>query len=467
MSTDPVSHDVPAGSVISPARFEAVLSSISDGVFTIDAEGLITCFNRAAEEITGFTRAQAIGRPCHEIFRANICGEACALRYTIETGKPVMNLMVHITNADGVRVPVSISTSLFRNEQGKLDGGVETFRDLGQVEHLRKALEHTYTYGDIITKSHSMRRTLDVLPTVAGSESTVLIVGESGTGKELLAQAIHNLSTRRNGPFVAVNCAGIPATLIEAELFGHEAGAFTGALKAREGRFRRAERGTLFLDEIGDLPLEIQAKLLRVLQERVYEPLGSSEAVAADVRIVAATNHDLSAMVNERGFREDLYYRINVIQLELPPLRERHGDIALLVEHFVAHFAAISGKDVVGVSPDVLNILVAHDYAGNVRELKNIIEHSVVLCQGTMIREEHLPRHLKQRAAGRVPKAASSGRLEDCERQMILSALEENDWNRLAAARRLGIHKTTLFRKIRRLGMKLPEIDGRSSRSVP
>ena len=447
-----------------PARFEAVLSSITDGVFTIGADGRITCFNRAAEEITGFSRQEAIGRPCHEIFRANICGEACALRYTIETGKPVMNLLVHITNADGVQVPVSISTSLFRNEEGELDGGVETFRDLGQVEHLRKALEQTYTFGDIVTKSDSMRRILDILPTVAASESTVLIRGESGTGKELVARAMHDLSPRDAGPFIPVNCAGIPATLIEAELFGHEVGAFTGALKARKGRFARAENGTLFLDEIGDLPLELQSKLLRVLQERVYEPLGGTKTVPADIRIIAATNHDLATMVAEGRFREDLYYRINVFDLELPPLRARHGDVPLLVDHFVGHFSAISGKHVAGVSPDVLAVLLAHDYPGNVRELNNIIEHAVVLCPGSMIREEHLPRYLQQQAPD-SEATAKTGPLDDCERRTILSALQDNHWNRLAAAKQLGIHKTTLWRKIKRLGIELPDHDGRSSPS--
>jgi transcriptional regulator with PAS, ATPase and Fis domain len=373
-----------------------------------------------------------------------------------------VNLMVHITNADGVHIPVSISTSPLRDEHGNFLGGVETFRDLRQVEHLRKALERTYTFEDIITKSESLWRILDILPTVAASESTVLITGESGTGKELVARAIHALSTRKAGPFVPVNCAGIPATLIESELFGHEAGAFTGALKARPGRFARAKRGTLFLDEIGDLPLDLQSKLLRVLQERVYEPLGSTKALEADVRVVVATNRDLTTMVKEGQLREDLYYRVKVIDLELPPLRERYGDVPLLVEHFIAHFSAVSDKDIIGVSPEALAILMAHNYPGNVRELKNIIEHAVVLCPGAMIREEHLPQYLQGQATGPT-KAKEPGSLDDCERRLVLSALRENDWNRLATARQLGIHKSTLFRRIRKLGIQLPDEDGRSA----
>jgi PAS domain S-box-containing protein len=443
---------------LSPDRFEAVLGSITDGVFTIDVDGRITCFNRAAETITGFQRDEAIGRRCHEVFRSNICKEACALRYTIETGRPVVNLMVHIITADGVEIPVSISTSPLRDKQGQLVGGVETFRDLRQVEHLRKQLESTYTFADIISKSDEMRQVLDLLPTVAKSESTVLILGESGTGKELVARAIHDLSGRARGPFVAINSAGIPETLIESELFGHEAGAFTGAVKARPGRFALASGGTLFLDEIGDLPLLLQSKLLRVLQERTYEPVGGTKTREADVRIVAATNRDLGAMVEQGQFRSDLFYRINVIPLTLPPLRERLQDVPLLVDHFVGRFSAVQDKQIIGVSPEALGLLMAHNYPGNVRELENIVEHGVVLCPGSMIKKEHLPRSLNPQP---LPLLAA-GSLEDFERQFILAALAQNDNNRLATAKQLGIHKTTLFRRIRKLGIALPATDGRS-----
>jgi PAS domain S-box-containing protein len=452
---------VPSLNKLSPERFEAVLNSITDGVFTVDEQWRITCFNRAAEAITSFKRTEAIGRFCYEIFRANICEEACALRFTIDTGKPVVNLMVYIKNAEGVQVPVSISTALFRNERGEVVGAVETFRDLRQIEQLRKEVGKTYTFEDIISKSDKMKQIFEILPTIAESDSTVLITGESGVGKELLARAIHRLSGRAHKPLVTVNCAGFPETLIEAEMFGYEAGAFTGALKAKRGRFALAEKGTLFLDEIGDLSLPVQAKLLRVLQEKTYEPLGGTRTLKADVRFVAATNHDLNTMVKEGRFREDLFYRIDIMEVRIPPLRERIEDVPLIIEHFIEQLSTIKGKNIAGVSPEVLKLLMVYDYPGNVRELKNIIEHGFVLCQGSMIKVEHLPEWLHPSP---VP-AANAGSLKEIEKQFILSALKKNNWNRLATARQLGIHKSTLFRKIHKLGIPLPDKDGRSASS--
>ncbi len=451
--------DQERGADLPPARFEAVLRSISDGVFTIDLDGRITCFNRAAEEITGYSREEAIGQPCKQIFCSDVCEEACVLRYTIDTENPVVDLMVEITSASGEKIPVSIATGLFRDSSGKIVGGVETFRDLRQVEALRKHAEGSYTVGDIISKSERMRRVLSTLPTIAGSDSTVLVTGESGTGKELVARAIHTFSERAAGQLVAVNSAGIPDTLMEAELFGYEAGAFTGATKAKPGRFARAEGGTLFLDEIGDLPMQLQAKLLRVLQEHTYEPLGGVSPVKADVRIVAATNQDLEAMVEAGRFRRDLYYRLKVFEIALPPLRERPEDVPLLIEHFIRRFSSLRGKQITDVSPEALRLLMNHNYPGNVRELENAVEHAFVLSPGSLIRVEHLPEWLRPVA----PLGPEVVTLEDMERQFIAAALEKNDFNRLATARQLGIHKTTLFRKIRKLGIQLPQRDGRSA----
>ena len=293
----------------SSERFEAVIHSISDGVFTVDKDWRITCFNRAAEEITGVPKLEAMGRKCHEVFKSNICRDACAIQYTIETGRPVVNLTVYFTDRNGTQVPVNISTALFRNIEGELIGGVTTFRDLRQVEKLRKKIKKNYSFEDIISKNKKIREILDILPTIAVNESTVLIKGETGTGKELFARALHNLSGRAGKAFIAVNCGGFPEALIESELFGYEAGAFTGATKAKPGRFGLAEGGTLFLDEIGDLPPLLQVKLLRVLQEKTYEPLGGVQTLKADVRIVAATNRNLEEMVAEGTFRQDLYYR--------------------------------------------------------------------------------------------------------------------------------------------------------------
>jgi len=445
----------------SPERFEAVIHSITDGVFTVDKDWRITCFNPAAEKITGVPKSEAMGQKCYEVFKSNICKDACAMQYTIETAHPVVSLMVYITDRNGAQVPVSVSTALFRDNKGELIGGVETFRDLRQVEELQKKIEEKYSFEDIISKNKKIREILDILPTVAMSESSVLITGETGTGKELFARALHNLSERAGKAFIAVNCGGFPETLIESELFGYEAGAFTGAAKAKPGRFKLAEGGTLFLDEIGDLPSLLQVKLLRVLQEKAYEPLGGVQTQKADVRIVAATNRNLEAMVAEGTFRQDLYYRVNVIKLEIPPLRHRMEDVPLLIDHFLRHFSTLHDKDINGVSPRALNVLMSHNYPGNIRELDNMIEHGCVLCQGGMIRTENLPNWIHQP----TETLGADLSLEEVEKQFIISVLKKNDWNRLATANDLKIHKTTLFRKIKKLGIQLPDQDGRSSRN--
>jgi transcriptional regulator with PAS, ATPase and Fis domain len=374
----------------------------------------------------------------------------------VETGKPVAGLVVYITDAQDRKVPVSVSTALFRDTRGRLMGGVETFRDLREIEALKKQVEKSYTAGDIVSKNSRVRDLLDMLPVVAESDSTILIRGETGTGKELLARAVHNLSSRKAGPFVAVNCGCFPETLVDSELFGYEKGAFTGANRSKEGRFALAENGTLFLDEVGNLAWAVQGKLLRVLQERTYEPLGGTKTLRTNARIVTATNQDLPAMVEEGTFRRDLYYRINVIELDLPPLRERSEDVLPLVRHFIERLTLLQDKPVEGVTPEVWRILMAHDYPGNIRELENIVEHGFVLATGPLIGIEHLPRRLVETSRD----VASMNSLEDCERRVILSTLERNDGNRAATAQELGMHKSTLYRKMRRLGLLSSDLPG-------
>ncbi|HRU04968.1 MAG TPA: sigma 54-interacting transcriptional regulator, partial [Candidatus Brocadiia bacterium] len=412
-------------------------------------------------EITGTPRAEAMGRRCCEVFRADMCEGRCALRETMETGRPIVNRPGYIVNAEGRRVPISVSTALLRDGTGKTIGGVETFRDVSEVEELRKEIEGRFELGDMVSRSPAMKRIFEILPQVAASDSTVLIQGETGTGKELLARAVHGLSGRRDKPFVAVNCAALPDTLLESELFGYKAGAFTGADKDKPGRFALAEGGTLFLDEIGDISAALQVRLLRALQEKAYEPLGATAPVKANVRVIAATNQDLAALVESGRFRRDLYYRVNVVRLEPPPLRRRREDIPLLVERFVSRLNAMQGRAVGGVSREAMGLLMAHDYPGNVRELENIIEHAFVLCGSGLIRPEHLPPELGPRAPavrpGRMAAAAGAG-----EAQAIVDALKRHGFNRLAAARELGIHKSTLFRKVKALGIELPEQDGRT-----
>ncbi len=441
-----------------------ILESISDGVFTVDDNWRITTFNRAAEEITGIARQEAVGKPCSEVFRASMCEEDCALKSTMETGVSVINKSAFIIDAEGRRIPISVSTALLRNGKGEILGGAETFRDLSLVEELRKELKGRFQAGDLVSRSTSMRRLFDLLPLLAASDSTILIQGETGTGKEFLARAIHNQGPRHDKPFVAVNCGALPDTLLESELFGYKAGAFTGATKDKPGRFQIAAGGTLFLDEIGEISPALQVRLLRVLQEKTFEPLGGTGSVKADVRIITATHQDLAARVKKGAFRQDLFYRINIVKLDLPPLRKRREDIPLLIEHFISRFNRLQSKSVSGIQPEVISFLMAYDYPGNIRELENLIEHAFILCGEGLIESRHFPEEFMARSPQQKVITNMNGALKAVEAQTILEALKRNRYNRLAAARDLGIHKSTLFRKVKSLCISLPPQDGRSLR---
>ncbi len=431
------------------------MDSITEGVFTVDSNWRITSFNRAAEEITGIPRAKVLGQKCSDILRADVCETKCALRETMGTGKPIISKAVHIVDARGERHAIAISTAVLKDKSGKVIGGVETFRDMSLVEQLRKEISHSYSFEDILSRNHQMQNLFAVLSNIAESNTTVLIVGESGTGKELFARAIHNISSRKDKPFIAVNCGALPDTLLESELFGYKAGAFTDAKKDKPGRFALAEGGTIFLDEIGDISTALQVRLLRVLQEKVYEPLGSVSSVKADVRIITATNKDLDKLVEADKFREDLYYRINVVKLAIPPLRDRKEDIPLLIDHFIGRFNHLHNKNINGVTDQVLATLLEHDYRGNVRELENIIEHCFVLCQGEIIERKHLPASFQTTADTGYPDIKKAVTLEEMERIFITHALRQNNGNRTAAAKQLGIHKSTLFRKLKSLNIEL------------
>ncbi|MFP3980630.1 MAG: sigma-54 interaction domain-containing protein [Desulfobacterales bacterium] len=447
---------------ISPQAAATIIDSISDGVFTIDGQWRISEFNRAAEEITGIARDEAIGRPCSDVFRASMCETDCPMKRTIETGRPVVNRSGFIIDAEGRQIPISVSTALLRDERGKIIGGAETFRDLSVVEALRKELKGKYKIGDLVSRSPAMQQVFELLPQVAASSSTVLLCGETGTGKELLARAIHNLSPRSEKPFIAVNCGALPDTLLESELFGYKAGAFTGANRDKPGRFSQADGGTVFLDEIGDISTALQVRLLRVLQEKQVEPLGGTSPRAVDVRVVAATNRDIEKMVEDGTFRQDLYYRINVVKIDIPPLRERKEDIPLLVDHFVQRFNRIQGKAVQGLSAQAMALLMAHDYPGNVRELENRVEHAFVLCEGGWIEPGHLPEGVNRLEPVGADHRNFHEAVNAFEAQLIREAMRENNYNRLQTARSLGIHKTTLFRKMKSLGITFPETDGRT-----
>jgi PAS domain S-box-containing protein len=428
---------------------DIILNSIADGVFTVDMDWRITSFNRAAERITGIKQADALGRTCKEVLRADLCESGCALRRTMETGEPIINQPVHIVDAQGGRKSITISTALLKDKNGQLVGGVETFRDMTMVEQLRRELRKEHAFEDIISRNHTLQEYFRILPQIAESDCAVLIEGPTGTGKELMARAIHNLSRRKGGPFVAINCGALPDTLLESELFGYVAGAFTDAKKDKPGRFDLARGGTLFLDEIGDVSGALQVRLLRVLQEKLYEPLGAIESVRTDVRILAATNKQLEQQVEAGQFRDDLYYRINVVKLTLPPLRERREDIPMLVDHFIDRFNGIYGKDICCVSNDVLAELVRYDFPGNIRELENLLEHGFVLCQGHVIEKAHLPVALSKSVSGPAFQPTEFKTLHQMEVVMIEQALKRHQGNRAAAARELGINASTLFRKLK------------------
>jgi len=435
---------------------QLILDSIADGVFTIDHEGRITSFNRAAEQITGYAQKEVLGQFCHDIFKANICFKHCPLKHTARTYESIVNMEVNILNRQNQEIPISISTSILKDSKGNVIGGVETFRDLSLIIQLRKEISRRYTFQDIISRSKSIAKLLNILPDVAESSATVLIHGESGTGKELFATAIHNTSPRRDRPLVIVNCGALPESLLESELFGYKKGAFTDAKRDKPGRFKLAEGGTLFLDEIGDLSKGTQVKLLRVLEQKSFEPLGSTRTETADVRILAATHRDLEAMVKKGEFREDLFYRLNVMKLEIPPLRERKEDLPLLVDHFIQRFNEKTGKPIRTVSKRVMKKLLEYDYPGNVRELENILEHAFILCRGTEIRISHLPDHLVSAFLPSSPRTSHhpAHRLPDLEKEMIRETLERCSWNREQAARELGMHRSTLWRKIQKFGLQ-------------
>ncbi|MBE0584780.1 MAG: sigma 54-interacting transcriptional regulator [Desulfofustis sp.] len=443
---------------------DIILESISDGVFTVDHHWRITSFNRAAEEITGIAREEAIGRYCWEVFRSNMCEGDCALRRTMEVGKSFVSSSTSIITSEKKQVPITVSTSLLKNEAGDILGGVEVFRDVSLVEELRRDLKSSFLFSDMVSCSSVMQDLFGILDQIAQSDSTVLIEGETGTGKELLARAIHNLSRRKDQPFLALNCGALPDTLLESELFGYKAGAFTDARHDRQGLFSAAEQGTILLDELGDTSAAFQVRLLRVLEERTFQPLGSIVPIKTNIRLIAATNRDLHQLVEQNQFRRDLYYRINIIALRLPPLRERMEDVPLLVERFIAKLNRRKNKLISGVDGQAMELLLGHDYPGNIRELENIIEHAFILCSEGLITAKHLPAFLSLQTSRPIEPETIGAAVASSERNAIIQALQDNNYNRSAAAAQLGLHKSTLFRKINKLGITLPRQDGRSLR---
>lgn len=431
---------------------EIIFNSISDGVFTVDKDCIITSFNKSAETITGFKASEAIGKHCFEVFRTEVCHKRCALKDTLKTEDPVENARVTIITRNGNEVPINVTTTLLKDADKNIVGAVEFFRDISVIEQLQKNLDHKLTLKDIVSVNPEMQKIIALMPDIAESECSVLIQGPSGSGKELFAQVIHSLSPRRYGAYIKINCAALPAQLLESELFGYEKGAFTDAKSDKPGLFSLANSGTLLLDEVSEMDVSLQVKLLRVLNNGEYRPLGSSKTLHTDARIVAATNADLQEAIEEGRFREDLYYRINVVNILIPPLRERPEDIPILVNHFVRKIRKKTRKPIERVSAETLAILRKARFSGNVRELENAIEHAFVMCHGEMILPEHLPPHLVAQSRENLNGYLSAPRkTKNSEREIILDALRRNQGNRTHAALELGMHRSTLWRKLKSL----------------
>jgi len=441
-----------------PGLAERMLGSTVDCVFAVDEHRRILAMNPAALAAVGRPADEVIGRPCHEILRFHICREQCALRAARDGGRPITNLPVEVLHRDGRRTPTILSSAVLRDVDGRDIGGVETFRDLEAAVRADAFDARRNPLGGLLTGDPAMQALVDLLPTITPTESVILLTGETGTGKNLVARAIHALSGRGDGPLVTVNCAALPESLLESELFGYRAGAFTGAERDRIGRIAAAEGGTLFLDEVGDIPPPMQVKLLRFLQSKTYEPLGDVTPRRADVRILAATHQDLQSLVERGEFRQDLYFRINVVNLALPPLRDRPLDIPVLAHRFLELLSSRRGKQVAAISPDALETLTAYGFPGNVRELENVIEHAYVFCDGPAIRREHLPERVLH---GRAAPSDPGDDLRRLERRHLEGVLARHDGHRGAAAAALGIHRTTLLRRMKRLGVRRPARDGR------
>ena len=433
-----------------PTTTKATLDSLADGVFTVDEDFVIKSFNRAAEQISGIEAQKAVGRKCGEVFNTDMCSSDCPLVQAIKEKKSLIRYPVSISCDGGNRAFTSVTASPMKDRSGKMIGGVVTIRDLSLIEELQPKVQGVVSFEEIISRSDSMREIISILPRIAESESTVLIEGESGTGKDLVARAIHNLSSRKNGPFVTVNCGALPDTLLESELFGYKAGAFTDAKKDKPGRFAQADNGSIFLDEIGDVSTALQVSLLRVIQKRTFEPLGSTQTVRSNVRVIAATNKELSGEVSAGRFRQDLYYRVNVFRISLPPLRERKEDILPVAENFIHRMNIITRKNIQGLSPGSIEVFMNHDWPGNIRELENVIEHAFILCSEGLILCEHLPASLPRQLD--APGKSFRGKtLAQIETQAIIEALERHGGNRAAASKELGVDKSTIWRKMKKL----------------
>jgi PAS domain S-box-containing protein len=434
-------------------RLKIILDNLDIGVLTIDRGGHITFFNNRAETITGFNRGDVLGKSCSMIFGKPTSHDLLLLNETIADGRARSTTEGEIKTREGQAIPMRANYMALKNEDGRIVGGLSTIADLSLKYQFNSEIKGRYTFYDMVGKDPAIQKIFEIVPVVASSDATILIEGPTGTGKDVLAKVIHNASQRSKKALVKVNCAALPDNLLESEMFGYVKGAFTGAEKDKPGRFQEADGGTIFLDEIGDLPLSLQAKLLRVLEDKEFYPLGSRKTTKVDVRIISATNQNLEQLVAEKRFREDLFYRLNVMRLDLPPLKERRGDIPLLISHILKRLCATRDTMVEKFSNDAMEVLLNYDYPGNVRELENIIEHALIVCQDKIIERNHLPLSLQGRIA--TPSSEEEERpfgreIEFSEKTLILDTLRKYNWNKGKTASALDINRTTLWRKLKK-----------------
>lgn len=424
--------------------YKRLFDSITEGIMAVDKDLKITFFNEIASEITGWSIKEARGKKCYEIMQNTHCRDNCLFKKTIQNIGNCFQSGVLIRTKYGRTVPIKISTMPLKDENKTIQGVIFLFSD--QRDLYSTNLENFQQMG-LIGSSRAMREVFQLIETVAETEANVLILGKTGTGKEVVANAIHKLSSRRDKPFVKINCAALSDSLLESELFGHEQGAFTGAVQRRIGRFEAAHTGTIFLDEIAEISPQFQAKLLRVIQEGEFERVGSSETIKVDVRLIVATNKDLEKLVKQKLFRDDLFYRLNVFPIYLPELKERKGDLKSLIDYFINNFNKTYRKQKQGISDEALTLLYGYDFPGNIRELRNIIEHAFIKSPGSTIEKENLPVFLLEKANSKHQQLTNH--LQQKEIDYINQVLEECQGNKSKAAKLLGISRKTLYNKLK------------------
>ena len=438
-------------------NYDLVLDNIPDGILVMDLQKHITFINIAANKLLGVNPGTVVGRICGSVCKFASCRNNCLLERTLQTGENINNYETEILTPEGNLIAVSINNSLLFDSSGKPSGSVHVMRDISQVKFLTEKIEEKYSFNNIVAKNYKMKEIFEILPAVAQTKTTVLIEGESGTGKELIAEAIHYNSPRKGGAFVKVNCGALADGILESELFGHVKGAFTGAINNKIGRFELANNGTIFLDEVGDMSQNLQVKVLRILQNEEFEKVGSSKSQRIDVRVIAATNRNLEELIKKGEFREDLYFRLSVVPIMLPPLRERRDDVPLLIKHFMSKLNKKLSRNVNNISPKAMEFLMNYEYPGNVRELENILEHCIVVCRDNTILIEHFPKKLFNISSDPLEKAlASDDPMRIVEKDVITRMLKQSNWRYQEVAKKLNISRTSLWRKMKTLDIRKP-----------